>query len=109
MKPEAKISRDIRDVLTQVGFSVWSSEQGYRKERGGTRTSPGIPDLIIAGHGRTLFVEVKVPKGKLTLRQEHFRMHWNDNGGTSLVWRSANDAFDWCVSKGIIEEGPRAA
>ncbi len=104
MKPEAKISKGIQDVMSQAGFNVWSTEQGFRKERGGTRTSPGIPDLIIAGHGRTLFVEVKTANGKLTDWQEFFQKLWTKNGGTSLVWRSADDAFDWLVGEGIIQE-----
>lgn len=104
MKPEAKISLDIRDVMGQAGFVVWTTEQGYRKERGGTRMSPGIPDLIIAGHSRTLFVEVKTAGGKLTDWQKYFQKTWTRNGGTSLIWRSVDDAFDWLVSEGIIEE-----
>ena len=109
MKPEARISNDIRKLLQQVGFCVWSTEQGYRKDRGGTRMSPGIPDLIIAGQGHTLFVEVKTPKGKTTLHQRIFAEEWSANGGTSLVWRSDGDAWDWCVSEGIIEETDDAA
>lgn len=109
MKPEAQIQKAIKDLLVQVGFIVWDTSQGYRKERGGTRTSPGIPDLIACGQGHTLFVEVKTPKGKLTIYQEFFRQHWTENGGTSLVWRSVDDAWGWMVAEGIIEETDDAA
>ena len=109
MKPEARISQSIRDVLNQVGFHVFSTEQGFRRDRGGTRCTPGIPDLIVMGHGRTLFVEVKTAKKQLTIFQRLFFYQWKASGGTALVWRSADDAFDWLVSEGIIEESPRAA
>ena len=108
MKPEARLSRDVRDLLTQAGFAVWSSEQGYRKDRGGTRTSPGIPDLIVAGQGRTFMVELKAGKRpKLTVAQEVFRKAWTENGGVSLVWRSVDDAWSWLVGEGIIREAVR--
>ena len=108
MKPEAQISRDCIDVMRQAGFSAWSNEQGYRKERGGTRTTPGIPDCIFAGHGWAFFVEFKTPKGKESVYQQIFRREWNGNGGMSLVWRSADDAFDWLVRNGIIVESGAA-
>lgn len=108
MKPEEKIQRAIVEFMRTVGFSVWDTSQGYRKERGGTRMTPGIPDLVICGHGHTIFVEVKTPKGKLTVYQHVFRSDWTKNGGTALVWRSSVEAFDWCVAQGIIEEGPAA-
>ena len=66
--------------------------------------SPGIPDSIFAGHGFTLFVEFKVPKGKLTPYQKFFRKTWTDNGGIALVWRSVDEAFDWLVSVGLLVE-----
>lgn len=104
VKPEALLSKDIRELLTSIGFACFSTEQGYRKDKGGTRTTPGIPDLIICGHGRTLFVELKVGKAKLTLYQVYFQSKWTEAGGTSLVWRSVDDAWNWCVAEGIIEE-----
>lgn len=109
MKPEARIQKHIVELMHKLGFAVWDTSQGYRKERGGTRMTAGIPDLIIAGHGHTLFVEVKTPDGHEWVAQEVFRMEWTENGGTSLVWRSDGDAWDWCVSEGLIEEGPRVA
>ena len=108
-KPEAQIQASIKDVLTQAGLAIYDTSQGYRRERGGTRTTPGIPDLIVMGHGRTLFVEVKTKRTYLTLFQKLFFHQWKTNGGTALVWRSADDAFDWLIAEGIIEETPEAA
>ncbi len=33
-------------------LAVYSVEQGYRKERGGTRQTPGIPHLIVCLTGK---------------------------------------------------------
>lgn len=113
---EAKISREIRDLLQMVGFAVWSTEQGYRKDPGGTRQTPGIPDLIVLGHGVCLFVEVKSSRGRLRESQKRFRDElWKvallpdlmDPGTAMLdwqLWRSAQDAWKWCVARGIISE-----
>ena len=101
---EAQISREIQDFLKMLGFWVWSTEQGFRKERGGTRQTPGIPDLIVMGHGRHFYVEVKNEKGKLRESQKNFQECCEQNGVEYVVWRSPTDAFDWCVGVGLIEE-----
>ena len=101
---ESAISREISDFLRTIGFAVYSTEQGYRKERGGTRQTPGIPDLILLGHGFTSFVEVKGPKGKLRPSQEAFRDECTANGVSWHCWRDVREAWDWAVELGIIEE-----
>lgn len=105
MKPEAIVQKHIIELMRdKMGFACWETSQGYRKERGGTRMTPGIPDLIFAGNGYTLFVEVKTPKGKVSEMQEVFHVNWTENGGISLVWRSDGDAWDWLVDVGLITE-----
>mgnify|MGYP003636798339 FL=1 len=102
---ESAISREIQDFLKMVGFAVYSCEQGYRKERGGTRQTPGIPDLYIMGHGRSLWIEVKTPKGKMRDSQVAFAHQALLNDVPCVMWRDVREAFDWCVSIGIVEEG----
>ena len=60
---EAAHQRLIVALLRLLGWSVYSLSQGYRKEKGGTRMTPGIPDLYaFHRHKRlTLWVEVKPP------------------------------------------------
>jgi hypothetical protein len=101
---ERQVSREIQDFLKSLGFAVWSSEQGYRRERGGTRTSAGIPDLIVMGHGLFTFVEVKTPKGKLTPAQQVFRDECKASDIGWQLWRDVRDAWTWCVREGLIEE-----
>ena len=106
---EAQISREIQRFMKALGFAVYSTEQGYRHERGGTRTSAGIPDLIVLGHGFCLFVEVKRPGGKLRPSQAAFRDEVNDLKYTGDIdwgmWTDVREAWDWCVEQGIVEEG----
>lgn len=101
---EAEISREIVDFLKMLGFAVYSTEQGYRKERGGTRQTPGIPDLIVIGHDQFTFVEVKTPKGKLNIAQQGFRDVALENEVGWKMWRDVREAWDWCAELGLIVE-----
>jgi predicted type IV restriction endonuclease len=101
---ESAISREIQAFLRSLGFAVWSTEQGYRPDRGGTRTSAGVPDLIVIGHKRLLFVEVKGERGKLRPSQQAFRDECLVNGIPWALWRDVREAWDWCVTEGIIKE-----
>jgi len=104
---ESQISAEIRKFLRDVmHFSVYSTEQGYRKDRGGTRQTPGIPDLLCFGKGMFFFVEVKTPKGKLRESQEGFSQECAacDPPVPYLVWRDVRDAFDWLVEIGVISQ-----
>ena len=63
--------------FTQIGCAVQTTSQGYRKEKGGTRMSPGIPDLIVwLPSGKQGWFEVKTDDGlalwaKLVDKPEH--------------------------------------
>ena len=61
-RPEEEIRRDVVKALRALGYSVWDTEQGYRKD-GSTRVTAGLPDLFIAGHGRAIAVEMKSLNG----------------------------------------------
>ena len=104
MKPEARIRIDIRKFMESVGFAMWDTEQGYRQDRGGTRVTPGFPDLVAIGHDMVVFIEVKSPKGRLSLAQLAFQAECKANGVRAEVWRDPRDAFDWCVEQGIVRE-----
>ena len=98
MKPEARVSRAVILLLRDtLGGHVWSTEQGYRKERGGTRTTPGIPDLIVMfpQHGFWTFAELKAGKGKLSPAQKVFQEVSLRAGVPWQLWRSAEDALIW--------------
>lgn len=94
-KPETELSAAICSFLRAAGYSVYSLEQGYRKEPGGTRQTPGIADLYIIGHGRYTWAELKVGKRKLTMWQQVFEKVCKDNDVRHTVWRHLNDAVEW--------------
>lgn len=100
---ESAISREIVGFLRSVGFAVWDTGQGYRRDPGGTRITPGLADLVVIGHGRVLFVEVKRPKAKLRPAQEVFRDECLANGGEWHLWRDVREAFDYLVDIGLLE------
>ena len=102
---ESQISKEIKDFLKSLGMAVYSTEQGFRRDRGGTRQTPGIPNLLCFGHGFFFFVEVKTPKGKLRDSQVAFQKECDscDPAVSYLVWRDVRDAFDWLVEMGVIE------
>lgn len=107
MKPEAEASRAIQRDLKTMGFAVWSTEQGYRKERGGTRTTAGFPDLVALGHGVVLFIEVKAPgKAKdssLSDAQKLFRHECQQNGQHYILADDSVVVFDYLVEIGVFE------
>lgn len=95
--PEAQLSGAVREVLSLFGCHVYSTEAP--RVRHGSGSTPGIADLIVlAPGGRGVwFVELKTPKGKLTERQRDFGRRVMDAGGRWLLWRSVEDAKDWCA------------
>lgn len=107
LKGEALVSKEIRAFLKLIGCSVYSTEQGYRSERGGTRQTPGIPDLLVFNSRDSqvpfFFIEVKGPKGKLRDSQIVFRDECLRTGVPYLVAHDVRDVFDFMESNGDIE------
>lgn len=104
---ERQISGEIQRFLKMVGCAVYSTEQGFRKDRGGTRTSAGIPDLIVLHPdipGGVLFVELKAERGRLRPSQEGFRAECERCDVCWALWRSVQEAFDYMVGIQVIEE-----
>src|SRR5512147_2896733 len=73
-RPEAQIQAAIAKLLTVAGFAVYSTSQGYRAAPGGTRMTPGLPDLyaVHPRRGLAIWIECKAPGGKLRGAQERF-------------------------------------
>ena len=105
VRREAKISKEITEFLTLIGHIVYSTEQGYRPARGGTRMSPGIPDLLVFGTPELpfYFVEVKAPGGKMRGSQRAFQSECERMSVPHLVAWDVRDVFDWLVEHGVIE------
>ena len=107
-RKESVISREIIDFLKLMGSGVYSTEQGFRDPktagRGGTRTSAGIPDLLVFGatHPRFFFIEVKREGGKLRDSQVGFQAECEKAGMLYLVAYDVRDVFDFLVAHGAI-------
>lgn len=95
----------MRELLRMVGWAVWSLEQGYRAERGGTRQTAGLPDIVAIGDGHVLFIELKVGRRKLSNAQKLFGAECLANGGEWVVWRDVSEAWIWLVEHEILREG----
>jgi len=81
---EQDILSQIRDWLRIHGHFVVRIQQGLGAHK-------GISDLIAVGHGKTVFIEIKTDKGKLSEHQESFRDHVESGGGTYIVARCIED------------------
>lgn len=119
MATEAEIQRGIVRFLRDIGGAVWVTSQGYRSDPGGTRMTPGLPDLLVmfeahidevAGRvvprrlvSRWTFAEVKTPKGRLSPAQVTFRDESAKAGIPWELWRSTEDATRWARTVGIVE------
>ena len=102
---EAAVSLEIQKFLKTIGCGVYSCEQGFRRDKGGTRQTPGIPDLLVFGIGPELpffFCEVKGPKGKLRPSQIIFQGECERMKIPYLVAWDVREVFDFLVEKGVI-------
>ena len=100
---ERDVARAVVSLLRDtLGGHVWSTEQGYRRDS--IRVTAGIPDLIVMfpEHGVWTFVELKGPKGRLRSSQKTFRDSSRSCDCPWQLWRSAEDAMEWCLAVGII-------
>jgi hypothetical protein len=81
---------------------------GLRSKREAARfklmgVKPGVSDLVISmPEGRTGYMEVKSPKGRLTEEQENFLAAMAANGNLTAVVRSLDEAADVLAAWGAI-------
>ena len=107
-RSERLVSKEIVEFLKVLQCSVYSTEQGYRKDRGGTRMTPGLADLVVFGPvGSQLplfFIEVKAPRAKKKLRdsQAVFKEECRLRDVPYLCAEDVREVFDWLVEWGVI-------
>lgn len=105
MTPEQKVSKACRALLGHLGFVTWSTEQGYRKDRGGTRMDTGIPDCCFAGRGVVGWIEFKAGANKPTADQKAFLQTWQDHGGIAFAAWGPEDVVQELTVRGILKPG----
>lgn len=103
-RPEASIQREIKAVLTALGYTVMETGKGRSRTPcsacgarsyaiGWQGNTPGLPDLYVHrkgwGHPVAVALELKAPDGKPTETQQ-----WLYEMGMTHIVRSAADALD---------------
>lgn len=106
-RPEALIQASIVAALKRAGFAVYSTSQGYRDAPGGTRCTPGLPDLyaVCPKAGLAIWVEVKVPGGRIRGEQSRFlELHEDGNGNipSADLWYSLDECHDYLQSMELM-------
>jgi hypothetical protein len=90
--PEADLQRN---VLLYAGLLGYIANHNYDSRRSGP--DPGFPDLVLAGHGRLIFAELKRERGRASIAQLRWKDELTEAGVEVYVWRPS----DW--SSGRIE------
>lgn len=70
-------------------FRAARTQQGWRTPV--AADGKGFPDLVLVGHGRVMFAELKSERGWLTVDQAIWVSELEDNGAEVHVWRPS----DW--------------
>lgn len=79
----AKVDGNHQEIVSALRLCGWQTADT-------SRVGGGFPDLVIAKGGRTILVEVKMPKGKLLPVQRAWLTSWP--GETAIV-RSVDDVL----------------
>jgi hypothetical protein len=90
--PEADLQRN---VLLYAGLLGYVANHNYDSRRSGP--DAGFPDLVLAGHGRLIFAELKREGGRASIAQLRWKDELEAAGIEVYVWRPS----DW--SSGRIE------
>lgn len=80
---EAQWQAVVVGVARFYGWAVYHTYDSRRSNR-------GWPDLVLAGHGRVLFVELKARDGRLSREQRLWLGLLGDAGLEVAVWRPAD-------------------
>ena len=86
---ESDVQRQIKKFLQWHGWFVVKIHQSLGSYK-------GIADLYALKDGRHVWIEVKMPKGRLSEYQEKFRNDVIAHGGAYIVARSIEDVEHLC-------------
>jgi hypothetical protein len=92
LTPEGAIKQAVRQYLGFKGYRVYNIASGAFAHK-------GISDLIALKDGRTLFIEIKAPKGKQSVYQAQFQ---EEVEGAGCIYLLVNN-FD--VFMELMESG----
>jgi len=80
---ERELLERVRSLARVLGLLVYHTHDSRRSE-------PGFPDLVIVGHGRVLYAELKTQRGRLTDAQRLWISQLQDADSEVCVWRPAD-------------------
>jgi len=91
---ESKFTAALATEARKMGFRVWAVNQTRGKPR--FKMDRGVSDLIMFGHGWTVFVETKVDDYQQSDEQKDFQKAAVKNGSKYWVVRTVDDFVDRC-------------
>lgn len=94
MTPETAIKHTIRDYLTVHKWFVFPILQGMGAYK-------GISDLVACKDGKTMFIEVKAPRGKQSEHQAKFEINVKQSGCHYLIARGYEDVRDYMIKNDL--------
>jgi hypothetical protein len=80
---EAAWQQVVRDTALLMGWAAYHTHDSRRSDA-------GWPDLVLAGHGRALFVELKSQRGRLRAEQLVWLRRLHAAGCEVAIWRPAD-------------------
>lgn len=91
MVTEAQWQSQVVGIAKQYGWLTFHPVKNQPTARGHRQTTqPGWPDLVILGHGRSLFVELKSEKGRVRPEQIGVLRMLADSGAECALWRPSD-------------------
>jgi Holliday junction resolvase len=84
-QPESRLVRRIQDLIRKRGG------RSFKIHGDSSYQEAGIPDILACYQGRFLGIEVKMPGGRLSRKQERVMQTILDAGGVAIVARSVDD------------------
>lgn len=81
--PEAAFQGAIVEYAQRLGYAVYHT-------RDSRRSTPGFPDLVLAGRGRVVFAELKAEGGKLKPEQRDWLDALTAAGALAFCWRPSS-------------------
>jgi hypothetical protein len=100
---EKSVQSGIVQLFRSCAGVVYSTSQGFRRDAGGTRMTPGLSDLVVFfPRIRTLlFFECKRRGETLRPSQEVFRDHCA-SCDVAFAWGGVEQAKTWLKARGLI-------
>ncbi len=102
---EKEFQRTVVEYAHALGYLCYHQVDMGRKDPESGRVTfsrrigPGFPDLVIAGHGKLIFAELKSAAGNLSDHQRKWAEVLVSTGATVYLWRPS----DWSQIEEVLK------